>query len=386
MNFLITSFIYPFPEPILLSKHLKFYLDNPRTDEEVAYVKELLLNAYESRESYRFPVHSEEPVITLEQILFDFREGWAGVDEYVANHFKSYGREAVFDFIAKMWVVARYDDEGEIELIKEETRQMREAGQAAFVMLESEHPIVKNSHKLASYSYLLSLLANSEGEEYYGRGIILNPNRSDSSRSISWMWRHFLMFGITCQDGLGENESGAINDPLRWMFLPYALIDIKEAAHLLDKAFEDGLEEKLLYIGSILKVVSADTRDEKVMLVMLTSIIELLLTHNPNFNRFNVEDSINKQFQLKASILVYLKDKSRDIRAIQKQLKKIYEQRSNIAHGNFDATHKFIRNLSKVEGEEEYFSDMLTALYSYIRDILEYYLEERAFVDFLKDN
>lgn len=49
MNFLITTFIYPVPEPIPLSKHLKFYLDNPRTDEEIAYVKEHLLKAYDSK-------------------------------------------------------------------------------------------------------------------------------------------------------------------------------------------------------------------------------------------------------------------------------------------------------------------------------------------------
>lgn len=119
---------------------------------------------------------------------------------------------------------------------------------------------------------------------------------------------------------------------------------------------------------------------------MLTSIIELLLTHNPDFNRFNVEDSINKQFQLKASILIYLNDKRVDINAVKSRLKIIYQQRSNIAHGNFSAVNKYINSLSKKEGKEEYFDDIVVDLYKYVRAILEKYLKDLKLIDFLKEN
>jgi hypothetical protein len=231
----------------------------------------------------------------------------------------------------------------------------------------------------------LAVLINTEGQDYFGRGFILDPDQEIKSQPVTNVWEHFLMFGIASRRDR-EDEHGNIIEPLRWIFLPYILEDLRKTSQLLDKAFIDGLEEKLLYIGSILKLTSHSAREDKVMLVMLTSIIELLLTHNPNFNRFNVEDSINKQFQLKASILVYLNDKRADIHSIQKRLKTIYEQRSNIAHGNFDAPNKYIRNLSKKEGEEEYFDSLLVDLYSYIRAILEQYLRDRAFVEFLKDN
>jgi len=170
------------------------------------------------------------------------------------------------------------------------------------------------------------------------------------------------------------------------VFLPSALSGLQKVAQRLDKAFEDGLTEKMLYIGGVLKIASHDTRDVKIGLVMLTSIIELLLTHSPNTNRFNVEDSISKQFQLKASILIYLNDKSEDISYIKKRLKTIYEQRSNVAHGNFGEIHKFVSKLSKKEGEEEYFEDLKSDLYRYVRAILEEYLKDRAFTDFLKEN
>jgi hypothetical protein len=111
-----------------------------------------------------------------------------------------------------------------------------------------------------------------------------------------------------------------------------------------------------------------------------------LLTHNPDFSRFNVEDSISKQFQLKASILIYLNNKTRSINAVKNRLRTIYQQRSNIAHGNFQAVEKYIQSLSKKEGEEEYFDDLIVDLYGYVRAILEEYLKDQALVEFLKNN
>jgi hypothetical protein len=139
-------------------------------------------------------------------------------------------------------------------------------------------------------------------------------------------------------------------------------------------------------VGGLLKIVAHDTRDKKTRLMLLTSIIELLLTHNPDFSRFNVEDSISKQFQLKASILIYLNNRTRDINAVKNRLRTIYQQRSNIAHGNFQAVEKYIQSLSKKEGEEEHFDDLIVDIYGYVRAILEEYLKDQALVEFLKDN
>ena len=69
---------------------------------------------------------------------------------------------------------------------------------------------------------------------------------------------------------------------------------------------------------------------------------------------------------------------------IKRRLRIIYTQRSNIAHGNFKAVEKYIRNLSKKEGQEEYFEDLVVDLYVYIRAILEEYLKDITFVEFLK--
>ena len=75
-----------------------------------------------------------------------------------------------------------------------------------------------------------------------------------------------------------------------------------------------------MYIGSLLANVRSKINDDKQKLVSLVGVIELLLTHNPNFNRFNVEDSISKQFKLKTSILLYKNDDSIDLNKTKKQL------------------------------------------------------------------
>lgn len=381
MNFLTTSYVYPLLEKITLSRHLDFCLDNPRTPDEILTVKEYLLEAYEVERKERSVLHSYRTVEDLERILFEFRDAFSGADTYIAQVFDSYEREHIFEFIARMWVIARFDDEGQTQYLKEEIEKLAHLGKYQ-AFLEDDHPIVRNSTRLVNYSYLLSLLAHSEADWYFGRCFITEPNQGIHGEPAEKLWRDFLTLETVVESNLQDEE----NEPLRWIFLPSTLGHLQETAQLLEKAFDEGQAEKLLYIGGILKIASYDTRDVKIAVVMLTSIIELLLTHNPNTIRFNVEDSISKQFQLKASILIYLNDRTEDINHIKKRLRTIYEQRSNIAHGNFGELYKYISKLSKKEGEEEGFEDLKSDLYKYLRVILEAYLKDRRFVEFLKEN
>jgi hypothetical protein len=381
MNFLTTSYVYPLPEKIILSRQLDFCLDNPRTPDEVSTVKEYLVEAYEVERKERSVLHSYRTVEDLERILFEFRDAFFSTDEYIVKVFDSYERERIFEFIASMWVIARFDDEGQTQYLKEEIEKLEHLGKYQ-AFLEDDHPIVRNSTRLVNYSYLLSLLAHSEADWYFGRCFIPEPNQWVHGEPVEKLWRDFLTLETVVQSDVEDEE----NEPLQWIFLPSAIGRLQKTAQLLEKAFDEGQAEKLLYIGGILKIASYDTRDVKIAVVMLTSIIELLLTHNPNTIRFNVEDSISKQFQLKASILIYLNDRTEDINHIKKRLRTIYEQRSNIAHGNFGELYKYIGKLSKKEGEEEGFEDLKSDLYKYLRIILEAYLKDRGFVEFLKEN
>ena len=135
MEFLLTSFIYPLQEPLTLSRQLGFSLDNPRTDDEIEAVKEYLLRAYESGYDYKFPIHSEEDIVTLESIINAFRDAISEEDSYMKNKFYQYERENIFDFLASIWIIARFEDEGIGEELREEHQKLREEGQFGFFIL-----------------------------------------------------------------------------------------------------------------------------------------------------------------------------------------------------------------------------------------------------------
>lgn len=380
MEFLITSYIYPLEEPILLSPSLGFRLDNPRSDLEIETLKEYLLRAYESGYDYKFPIHTSEPIISLESILLNFRDTFKAENEYIAQIFEHYDRENVFHFIASIWIIARFDDEGVGNILRQEHQEMQERGEVGIFLLDDDHILVQKSKSLANYCSLLSLLIHTEESSYFGKSFLVDPEPIAPHQSTAEVWTEFFSFGIAI------HSFPQSQDELRWLFLPNATTMLKIVADQLEKIFDNGLSEKMLYIGEILKMVSHNTQDTKARIVLLTSILELLVTHSPDFNRFNVEDSISKQFQLKVSLLVYLNNKNNDLNTVKTRLKTIYQQRSNIAHGNFSAVEKYVKNLSKKEGKEEYFDDLVTDLYLYVRAILEEYLKDPKLVEFIKEN
>lgn len=70
-------------------------------------------------------------------------------------------------------------------------------------------------------------------------------------------------------------------------------------------------------------------------------IISLLTnTRNPDTNRFNVEESISKQFKLKCGVLIYIQNPKIELSTISKELSNIYKQRSDIAHGDYKEDFK----------------------------------------------
>ena len=62
---------------------------------------------------------------------------------------------------------------------------------------------------------------------------------------------------------------------------------------------------------------------------------------------------------------------------------KRYTQRSNIVHGNFNKVNKFI---SKIKKEERSFQDLISNSYYFARIVIEEYLKDPKFVNFIKKN
>jgi hypothetical protein len=386
----MTFYVYPLSEKILLSKSLNAYLDNPRTAEEVKMVKAYIKKAYSVKSAYRFPIHHDDDnSITLEWFINEFCRKFSEEDPYVEQFCSSYNRRRFWDFLARMWIIARYDDQGQAEALRRYQEEsaweelQSDVRSRSFVILNEGDPIIANAEKLVDYICLLSLLINTESYSYYGKAFLLSREYYELqvAELDKHLPLHFFYFGLGSLDYGQERRK---NEEARWKFLPYVRADLEKTVQTFDRAFETSIKDKLMYVGSLLKTVAYDITDERTKVVMLVSVIELLLTHDPNYSRFNVEDSINKQFQLKASLLIYLHDRSQNIETIKNRLKKIYELRSNIAHGNFREVEKYLNSLSKKEGEEEYFSTLISDLYYYIRAIISEYLVDPALVEFLK--
>lgn len=140
--------------------------------------------------------------------------------------------------------------------------------------------------------------------------------------------------------------------------------------------------DKLLFVGETLKNIKDYGRDTKMQFLMLVSIIEFLLTHSPNTSRFNVEDSIRKQFQLKAGIVIS-KRGGRKLESISQKLKHFYDIRSMIAHGNF-AEFKRLMQKFKKEDKNFAFFDYIEEIFDYVGIIVESFLSETDFVESLK--
>jgi len=388
MQFFLTSYIYPIEKLIVLSNTLNISLDNPRTKEEIHLVEKNIKTSLDSPdETYEYGYHSRIPIthertdiLTLESGVENFYEHHTH-DEYVTRFRKENSDESVIRQLAAMWVIARYDDDGEVESMKE-FASSTEDGTRGFFLLDDENPIVKNSDNLVGYSHLLSLLIQNS-DSYYGESFIFHSNywrinEPEIDKYINGVIMAFCFY----------SDRPTCDDDMSWKIaFPCIKEELITKSLLIEKNLDDKSSEVLLYISNLLKISSSEIKDEKYKLVTYVGILELLLTHNPNFMRFNVEDSINKQFQLKVATLVYLNtDRKTPITLIQKRLKIIYQQRSNIAHGNFKELNKYIKSLSKKEDQEEFFEDLVSDTISYIRIVIEEYLRDKDFIRFLKDS
>ncbi len=379
MNFFLTTYIYPIEEALELSKKLGFKLDNPRTEEEISLVYENIKVSMDSPDEmykydnqFRFPIKEIHPdYMSLETNLKTFYQN-SSKDKYIEEFYQKNKNDSELLQLAKMWIIARFDDEGTLIELKEDS--LKENG---LILLEDEHPLVKNSNNLISYSYLLSLLIENDDEDYFGNNFLLH-NHSERIRTPKIdkkMNQTILMFLWS----IGDSK-----DCTWFINFPCIKDEIIKKATLIEKNLDKESTETLLYVADLLKTSGQEIKDEKYRLVTYVGILELLLTHNPDFNRFNVEDSISKQFKIKVSTLVYLySEKQIPIKDIQAKLKDIYNQRSNIAHGNFKELEKYLKKLSK---NDEYFDTLITDTLFYIKAVLESYLEDRDFVNFLKNS
>jgi len=391
MFFLLTNFIYPIKKPISLSNHFDFVFDNPRTKEEVKTVKELIQKSWDLSETVegfqyqRFPMKKDVPnqdVITFEILIEEFLQKYFGKKEAKKKIKNIEGnKDAIIDFYSQHWVIVRYETtemDKEEQRLRSEVKKIREKGDRGFFLLDNEHIFEKREKNLIDYSHLISLL--SAKEEFFGWNFLITKSRYEIvefSPNIHIM-RYILEQALSV-------KSTNKNDPSAYRFDFETFINIvTPKIKLLDEKLKkkEITEEEILYIGDVLESAQP-INNEFSSLVRIVSIIEMILTHQPNFSRFNVEDSITKQFVLKTAIIIHQENPEMNLDELKNKLKEIYTQRSNIVHGNFSAVDNYLKKLKK---KDEYFDSLISNAYYFVRIVLDTFIRQPKFVQFLKES
>ena len=394
MDYVLTTFIQPLENKIPLSEKKKLFLDNPRTNEEIQELFEIINASYNNvPEAYSYgdmrfpPEHENKDIITIELAINEFLDSLPQT-KFLRDFKANLIEKDSLQNLARMWVVIRYEaDESHSQpssklIINTKYLFDNESVTKELNWFDGTHIRFKKFEEAYHYSAFLSHLIVPDQDEYY-YGDLIVPYEQDFyqfhhiNRDLN---RNIAYFCLSLPKGYPKYSPP-------WQYqLPISLENIKIWTNKIE-AIIDEEYDTIMYIGSLLANVRNKINDDKQKLVSLVGVIELLLTHNPDFNRFNVEDSISKQFKLKTSILLYKNDETIDLNETKKLLTIIYSQRSNIAHGNFQAIKKYISSLGKYDdGDEKGFDILVSEVYRILRVVLKEYIKAPKYIHFLKDN
>ena len=236
------------------------------------------------------------------------------------------------------------------------------------------------------YCHILSLLANDFEDEYNGDTFLLSNSfydlfMSSVNANISETIELFLSNNFLLKTG---------NYIKTWLYWLDGQEYLKSCVRRLDSLIVQGFiaekgkklrpsqqqspKEKLLHIGKRLKTSYEHNKDPELVLLLLVGNIEYLLTRDPDTNKFNVEDSIGKQFRLKCGIIIHKQNEGVDLVQLNDELREIYDQRSDLAHGNYNKDF----NLDKI-------IKSVYSLYSFNKYMINEYIEDRVLIEYLKD-
>ena len=345
---ILTKYIYPIDKYNIKPFFNGIYFDNPRTKEEIDYVANLLQKI--NQEEIRFPEEQEqigEGYLTLRKIAQEFFINNSN-QEIVKSFFKKNGNEKnIYKLLAKMWVIVKCDsisDEDELKgffSIKINPDSFMDNSNLTYEKKNDSlnNYNIYNGDLIFQYLNFLSFLLGDNDSIYFS--ILIDNKYGIIKKNIG-----FNLFSLLIT--ISFNKESNIKD------LPYCTFN-----HVYDEILKIvGLTKdrynsyKFRHLCKIIDKMS-DTQDDSLILLSLVSIIEMLITHNPENSRFNVEESISRQFINKTTFLLYENDNFIDVKKVREELKLAYRVRSDITHGNFEDMTKTLKKLHKFYGLNE---------------------------------
>ena len=378
MAYFYSRYIYPLQSKITLSKKLKFYLDNPRTQNEIEEVKTKIEATTDEMGSIIEGIDiNKYPIVDINTLVDFMIKTFPESDSYSQSFVNKHKGCDVFELIARMWIIVRVDKEVIKAIIREQKKEesVFEDRGLIYVPFESPESIIFN--KLRGYCILLGLLANSD--EYFYEGgttLLMSTDFYKMPGDLSGkIFAHGMNYFDLEKMGLA-----------RFRTFPEIKDIVISYAQKIDNVIEHANKDKLFYVANLLTVASEYSMDSRASLLILVSIIEMLLTHSPDYRRFNVEDSISKQFQLKIAILLHEQDKSQNLSKMKKKIKNLYNIRSKIAHGDFKELDRILKKKTEYEHPDIYFADLNQELYFIIKVIIQKYIDDKEFIEFLKES
>lgn len=374
MNIILLKGVLPFKKKIALSKKFGIELDNPRNKDELDYAYYFLkdrIDFKEDKKLLKYSLVSDTKAILhlnyLENALRGLLKYHKNNVYFNKNFLKNYDKRKALDFLIKSWLIIRFNDEGFFKELRKEKKRMIRRKEKGLFILEGTEIGPQREERTHNFLSILDLIFLDKMRGLLGKTIILEEDGPELNQL--WIRIAGLVHG---RSRFKEFDYFSIADKID---------EIRDVSQKIDNLSETQ-KEKLLFVGETIGNVNNGGGDSKIQFLMLVSVIEFLLTHNPDISRFNVEDSIRKQFQLKAGVVISNKNKTK-LDLIAQRLKIIYDIRSLIAHGNFSELKKFIQNTKKEDKDFDIF-DLVEEIFDYISIIVKIYINEPDFIESLK--
>jgi len=375
MTFSLTKYIFPLKEAITLSASQGLVLDNPKTPEEIEIVKRFIGKTIEDKERNTKLYHfSETNIDFIPNFLSQKKDSIDGDISYAASYFlKSQNnlKRNTTDTLAEAWIIIRFPEDDEFIRVSSDIYSLYD-----ILLIKQNSPYADKFKNMASYCHVLSLLTNTKGYNL-GESFLLCDNPYE------------LFFPSTdgkVMNAINEFQTSVI-DALKtknWLYWIDGKEYLLECASRLETLIiqetkiitgvkvpasqKQTPEQKLLHIGNLLKAAFEHQKDLELTLLLLVSIIEYIVVKDTD------EESINKQFKRKCAELICKQSQEFDLDELSSKLGKIYDQRSDFAHGNY----------KKLDIEKTI--ESVNLLYEYNRNIINKYILNRDLVDSLKDN
>lgn len=171
MALTLTKYIYPLESPLILSKQLGYSLDNPRTEDEIRFVKEYI--GFALKKSYEDSKPNYNPMLSAAVGISSWRKYMEGRDDFVHNYLLSNLKTDIVDIISQCWVILRYEDNGEFENALKDKSVFFD-----IFFSDARHDYYEKYNNLLSYCQIISLLCHDE-RQYVGDSFILLSKPQD---------------------------------------------------------------------------------------------------------------------------------------------------------------------------------------------------------------